>query len=110
MIFSCALVRVRAYPLYFARHARSEGWNFDAASETTGFRRAQEALGHRFASWFRGAGELFRPGEFVGISGSSARYVRNFGGDVRLFVEHVQLVVRSATASIGDFTGSFRRA
>src|SRR5713226_7736188 len=72
--------------------------------------RASPALGHRIAAGFRGARQLFRSRESFRVARRAASVVRNFGGDVRLPVERVQLDLRGPATAFRTVAGSLWRA
>src|SRR5215470_17301397 len=67
-------------------------------------------MGDRAAARLRRAGELFRPREPGGFTTSATRHVWNLSGDVRVFVERVQLDICGDAVAIGTVVGSFWRA
>ena len=67
-------------------------------------------MGDRAAARLRRAGQLFRSRESFCFEGCAHRCVRHFRGNVRLFVERLQLDVRGAAAPVRSVAGSFRRS
>src|SRR4029077_12586933 len=71
---------------------------------------APPALGHRVATGLRRARQLFRSRESFRVARCSAERVRNDRGDVRYFIERVQLDLCGSAIAFGIVAGPLWRA